>query len=525
MQNHEIEHIQKEYKEYCLKRFQDQAKAYEEMLELELSENLSKVSSLKSQIFDLTNELAFYKQKYQSNEVQILNCSDEIESLTNKLKNLEKKTQNLEQTNDCLETKLRNLQFYISDLEEKLYSAQEINILLKNEADLTIDQKNIEIQRLKEIIKDLQNPNTFEAKNNKTFVLIGIISCTSPCIKYTEKTISVNCNRLSKVFSFDNVFSCDFFEFLRVLMNKQDQNVTLLCYGFKNIMQGIEKYKDLINDFSYTCIEFFQEKNNLQYKTLSKNDLKLYSSLKLRKKKFQFIHKIQQKNFSLQIIDLNDDTISKNLFKEILFFLNNEENDCVYNKIIDKHFEKIGLVFDISSKDPVSALNLAFEMGNNGQFFKNKENSVFSDKKDNERGLIITKQKKEIFSLNQKIVVLKEKEIKSHKKIKNKENELEKEISRLKKQTDELSSLIKKMSINEQSKSINGFNKSISSFMSVCKSPKNQKSPYNPKSPNHQKSPLFNGQRINKPSRVPKPKCMSLSDFELENLIPNNEIL
>ncbi|OMJ84032.1 hypothetical protein SteCoe_14959 [Stentor coeruleus] len=77
------------------------------------------------------------------------------------LKQHEEHKRELEQLNDHWENSARYLEYTKQELEERLYHAEESAILIKEELDEISIQKEIEIQRLKDEIKDLRQEISF----------------------------------------------------------------------------------------------------------------------------------------------------------------------------------------------------------------------------------------------------------------------------------------------------------------------------------------------------------------------------
>jgi Kinesin motor domain len=145
-----------EFKEYELYRFKEEAKEYEDELEFLIQEKDIKIKDYLSQIQSLTDEIKELKQKFQKNEQEIVRLQEKIEEFKFSLKQYEEQKQELEQLNDQWENSARYLEYTKQELEERLYHAEESAILVKGELDEISNQKEIEIQRLKDEIKELK---------------------------------------------------------------------------------------------------------------------------------------------------------------------------------------------------------------------------------------------------------------------------------------------------------------------------------------------------------------------------------
>jgi kinesin family protein C2/C3 len=115
-----------------------------------------KLSEYESKLETLKKELLFYKDKFQKSEQEIMRLSKTLDSLKDQLKTHEEQRRELEQLNDQWESSKRYLEYTKQELEERLYQAEECAILIKNELEEISIQKEIEIQRLKDEIKDLK---------------------------------------------------------------------------------------------------------------------------------------------------------------------------------------------------------------------------------------------------------------------------------------------------------------------------------------------------------------------------------
>ena len=125
-------------------------------LELELQEKDRKLEMCMDKVEQLHTELKLFKQKYQQNQLEIANLHKEISNLKSSLKTFENQKRELEDLNDQWENSNRILEFSKQDLEEKLYHAEESAIMYKEELGEIATQKEIEVQRLRDEIKDLK---------------------------------------------------------------------------------------------------------------------------------------------------------------------------------------------------------------------------------------------------------------------------------------------------------------------------------------------------------------------------------
>lgn len=106
-------------------------------------------------------------------------CQVELEKLAEKLKKAEKEKRDIEQMNDYLENSVRALEFTKQDLEEKLYQAEENFIIHQEELNESKTQSQIEIQRLKDECKELnQEISSLKSQVNENRTI------------YTEKDLS-----------------------------------------------------------------------------------------------------------------------------------------------------------------------------------------------------------------------------------------------------------------------------------------------------------------------------------------------
>ena len=125
-------------------------------MEQELQEKDKKLKESEDKIDSLMYEVKQFKEKVMRNELEIANLHKEIDQLRISLKNYEDQKRELEQLNDQWENSARYLEYTKQELEERLYHAEESAILFKGELDEIQVQKEIEIQRLKDEIKDLK---------------------------------------------------------------------------------------------------------------------------------------------------------------------------------------------------------------------------------------------------------------------------------------------------------------------------------------------------------------------------------
>lgn len=107
-------------------------------------------------IEDLQDELGIYKKKYQQNENEVASLHKEILQLKGTLKKFEDQKRELEDLNDQWENSNRVLEYSKQDLEEKLYLAEENVIMYKEELGEIASQKETELQRLRDEIKELK---------------------------------------------------------------------------------------------------------------------------------------------------------------------------------------------------------------------------------------------------------------------------------------------------------------------------------------------------------------------------------
>ena len=135
---------------------QIQSKEIESMLEQEILERDQKLDLCHSQIETLTQDLRVYKEKYLKCESDIVRLSKEVESLRQSLKHFEEQKRELEHLNDQWESSNRVLEFSKQDLEEKLYLAEESVIMYREEIGEITNLKELEVQRLRDEIKELK---------------------------------------------------------------------------------------------------------------------------------------------------------------------------------------------------------------------------------------------------------------------------------------------------------------------------------------------------------------------------------
>lgn len=147
-------------------RFKEQSKDYEDALEQEILEKDLKLNQYLNKIESLSDELKLFKEKVKRNEFEITNLQKEIDMLRLNLKQYDDQKRELEQLNDQWENSARYLEYTKQELEERLYHAEESAILFKGELDEISVQKEIEIQRLKDEIKDLKQELSLLATTN-----------------------------------------------------------------------------------------------------------------------------------------------------------------------------------------------------------------------------------------------------------------------------------------------------------------------------------------------------------------------
>lgn len=138
-----------------------------------------KLSDYESKLETLKSELHTYKEKFSKSENEIVKLQREIESLKDQLRSHEEQRRELEQLNDQWESSKRYLEYTKQELEERLYQAEECAILIKNELEEISIQKEIEIQRLKDEIKDLRqeiNLLSHSGNNSKIHELEAALS-------------------------------------------------------------------------------------------------------------------------------------------------------------------------------------------------------------------------------------------------------------------------------------------------------------------------------------------------------------
>ena len=135
---------------------QEQAKLYESELEQDILEKEKKIEMCLEKIEDLQEELRNLKIKYQQGEAEINKFHKEIDYLKNILKKHEEQKRELEHLNDQWENSNRILEYSKQDLEERLYQAEENVIMYKEELGEVATQKETELQRLRDEIKDLK---------------------------------------------------------------------------------------------------------------------------------------------------------------------------------------------------------------------------------------------------------------------------------------------------------------------------------------------------------------------------------
>ena len=151
----DLELLQLEYAEY-----QAQSKEYEEALETELGEKELKLIECLNKYQEAQANLDTLKKKYQQNETEILRLELELESLRKKIKVYEDQKKELEHLNDQWEKSARILEYSKQGLEERLYQAEESAILYKEELEELSNNRNVEVQRLKDKYHELKQEYT-----------------------------------------------------------------------------------------------------------------------------------------------------------------------------------------------------------------------------------------------------------------------------------------------------------------------------------------------------------------------------
>ena len=149
--NEELSNLQTEFLEYKF-----QSKEYEDELEKELSEKNEIISEYQEKYNEAIENLENLKKKYQINEAEIVKLQLEIDGLKKKLKIYEDQKQELENLNDQWEKSARILEYSKQALEERLYQAEENAIIFKEELEELSQNRLIEVQRLKDQNKELQ---------------------------------------------------------------------------------------------------------------------------------------------------------------------------------------------------------------------------------------------------------------------------------------------------------------------------------------------------------------------------------
>lgn len=103
------------------------------------------------------SQLEDFKLKYQKNLSEIAGLHKTIDILKGRLKTFEEQKRELEHLNDQWESSTRVLEYSKQDLEERLYQAEESVIMYKEELDEVSNAKEIEMQRLRDEVKDLRH--------------------------------------------------------------------------------------------------------------------------------------------------------------------------------------------------------------------------------------------------------------------------------------------------------------------------------------------------------------------------------
>lgn len=122
-----------------------------------MNEKNIKISEFEEKIERLTKELKNLREKFVKSEQEVVRLIKELETFKDLVKKHEEQRRELEQLNDHWENSTRYLEYTKQELEEKLYMAEEAAIMIKSELEEISVQKEIEIQRLKDEIKELKN--------------------------------------------------------------------------------------------------------------------------------------------------------------------------------------------------------------------------------------------------------------------------------------------------------------------------------------------------------------------------------
>lgn len=178
----ELESIRKEFSEYKF-----ETKEYEEALESEIAEKDEKINIISSENADLRFEVSALKGRLKQNEQEISRLLTELEIKAKSLLQYTLHKRQLEEVNDHWEKSARVLEFSRQTLEEKLNEAEENVILFKEELEEVTQQKEQELQRLKDSYNELRQELLLARKQgkkmNKKFVIQSEadIRIQSPC--------------------------------------------------------------------------------------------------------------------------------------------------------------------------------------------------------------------------------------------------------------------------------------------------------------------------------------------------------
>ena len=226
----------------------------------------------------------------------------------------------------------------------------------------------------------------------------------------------------------------------------------------------------------------------------------------MRKRKHHFLHKLKGKNFNLNIIDIcNNDSRSLQITESIILYIKNSEKESIYKELFQEIPTKINVIFNIPSITPLETLQKSASLLTDIQDTQStRTNSSFCSKENNNLLFLLNKYKKEVNILKQQINVYQQANVSIANKVKVKEKELAKEIMVLQKYTNDLKNIIR----NDQSKEVHS--KSVLGFVN--------NSLY--ASPLTLKGPSFSNQAIKKPSRIARPKSLSVTNKEYENIYP-----
>ena len=384
----------------------------------------------------LTEEISFFKQRYQIHELQSVKLQDELKSLRDKLKLTESQKHKLETENDRLECTLRNYQFKIQELEECHYHIQEQNILLRNDIEEIAHQKTNQMLELTEKIQNTYQDTKTDEIPVRSLEYIAILSSNILNVKATDKHIYYNDKGVNKIFEFDSVAKLSLMDYIKQTVNSSKGHISVICYGFKNISGLIEKIGNYIPECVWTCTEFLDlNEKSLQTRELCKNDIKLYSSVSIRKRNYHYAHIFRSSLLSLQLIDICDiDPKSQITMENIINYLKSSHNSSIYANVIPTQTEKISILFNIATINTLQNLNITSKIWSNIQGTSSTENTSTSCIKENNFNLLylVNKYKKQIALLKNKIAEDQKDKMISESKIKLREKELSLEINALK---------------------------------------------------------------------------------------------